>query len=446
MSFRPFHWLTCVALAIPFILLSFYLWHYNVNAPYHDDYDWAVLFLNNFLHSESKWAKLKLLFTYHCEHRIVYTRSMILGYFYATDTLNFKHLSILGNLWLFATPWLFYRQFKAASTPVFYFLPVLFLFLNLQCFPNLFTTFGLTNNTSLFFILLVLYFLNYYHTKTPIVTAFLLGVFVTFVAANGMFVWPLGLFLLLLKSRYKQSFYWVIVAAVSIAAYFLIEKQYWKIDFVGPRPLWVIIVNAPIYLPTFLLSVLDVNQSGGKLYSMFGVLFLVLILLYCGWQHKKDLQSLTSKKIIKWLQNLTPDQRFLLSAIGLVVITDVLCLVYRGGLGFNQWVVKDRYRIYSQLFWVCIYIWGLQIAPNKAKMKWQQGFVVVSTMIWIGSYFFITPQIKAFSKQNYDDIRYFVSHGTLKYYDYHKEADHQVDTDTSVRYLSERGIIYLPPK
>jgi hypothetical protein len=446
MPFRLSRWLSYAALSIPFLLLGFYLWRFTVNAPYHDDYDWAVLFLNDFLHSESIWAKLKLIFTYHCEHRIVYARSAILSYFYSTNTMNFKHLAIFGNLWLFATPLLFYRAFKTASTNIFYFLPILFLFLNLQCFPNLFTTFGLTNNTSLFFILLALYILNYYDTQIATFIAFSLGIFVTFIAANGMFVWPLGVFVLFLKSRYRLSIFWAIVAILSISAYFLIEKQYWKIDFVGPRPLWIIIVNTPIYLPTFLLSVLDVNQVGGKLYSMFAVFCLGLIAAYYGWKNKKELQNLTSRKTIQWLQNLTPDQRFLLSAIGLVLITAILCLVYRSGLGFNKWVIKDRYRIYSQLFWVCIYIWGLQILPNQIKRKWQRGSLVICTIIWVGSYFFITPQIKAFSKQNYDDLKYFVSHGMLKYYDYHKEADRQIATNKSILYLSERGILHLPPK
>jgi hypothetical protein len=387
---------------------------------------------------------LKIIFTYHCEHRIIYARSVILGYYFITDTLNFKNLAIWGNAGLFAMPFLFFRQLNGLPNKLFYFLPIPFLFLNLQCFPNLFTTFGLTNNTSLFLVLFALYLLNYYNSSKAITSAFFIGIFVTFTAANGMFVWPLGALILLLKGKYRLVYLWIIIAIFSILAYFLIEKQYWKIDFVGPRPLWIIFVNTPIYFPTFLLSVLDVNQPTGKLYSMFAVMILGIIIVVYGWRHKNMLLQFNLKKGIVWLQNLHPNQKYLLLAITLVLMTAASCLVYRSGYGFNKWVIKDRYRIYSQLFWVCIYLWGLKVITVSHRNYWSSIFTVISIVIWIGSYYFITPELRVFSQRNYEDLRYFSKNNTLKHYDYHDEPDRKLATNKSIIYLSERGILHLP--
>lgn len=444
MLFRPNRWLIYIIFALPFVLLGVYLWKYTVNAPYHDDYDWAVLFLNDYLHLDSFESKLKMVFTYHCEHRIIYARLVILSHYFLTDTLNFKNLAIWGNVGLFAIPFLFFRQLNGLDSKLFYFLPIIFLFLNLQCFPNLFTTFGLTNNTSLFLILLTLYLLNYYDSIMAITSAFLVGMFVTFTAANGMFIWLLGFLLLLLGGKNHLIPLWIFIAIFSISAYFLIEKQYWKIDFVGPRPLWIILANTPIYFPTFLLAVLDTNQPMGKLYSMFSVLILGIIILGYGWKNKNTLSQFSIKKGIHWLKNLHPNQRYLLLAIALVLMTAASCLIYRSGYGFNKWVIKDRYRIYSQLFWVCIYLWGLKIIKVPYRNYWFSFFAVISVMVWIGSYYFITPELKAFSQRNYEDLKYFSKNNTLKYYDYHEEPERKLATNKSIIFLSERGILYLP--
>lgn len=85
---------------LPFVIFITMVYQHAQNIPWMDDYEAILGTVLNWKHASSVGEKLLTLFQQHTEHRIVWTRSIVMGYYYLFGDINFKNLILIGDLQL----------------------------------------------------------------------------------------------------------------------------------------------------------------------------------------------------------------------------------------------------------------------------------------------------------------------------------------------------------
>ena len=181
-----------------------------------------------------RWLRLSELFP---EHRLVFSRSVILFLYNTFGKINLVWLMAIANLcWGFCVV-IFYRVFVRTKLSLWYFLPIPWLWFNIQSFENIFWgVSSLCNFGVIFFVLLSLYF-SIYH-KDQIVFSLLFAVIATFSYGNGMFVFPVIGLIYLLTGRLKSFLVTTGVAVVIGVIYFFdFAPITQSLDFSDPKQL-----------------------------------------------------------------------------------------------------------------------------------------------------------------------------------------------------------------
>ena len=87
-----------VLIIIPIITFFGMFFFYMVNAPIYDDYQAVLDFLNKYISTDSISEKIRLLFSQHNEHRVVYSRIWTIISYKLQTNVNFTFLALIGNL------------------------------------------------------------------------------------------------------------------------------------------------------------------------------------------------------------------------------------------------------------------------------------------------------------------------------------------------------------
>jgi hypothetical protein len=206
-----------LALALPVAVWVIVILYYSVNLPWYDDFDPFPDFLHKWIIGESLSERLKLLFQPNNEHRMVIGKLLTVGYYWFTGHLNFTFLHIAGALFTLGTLAVFWQAFKRSKLNGWYFLPVPFLLFQLQYhLIFLWAICGLQHQPVVFFVVLSMFLLS----GRRFTGALLAAVCATYAMSSGIFVWPAGVAVLLLRSQYKQLAAWILVGAVAVGLYF----------------------------------------------------------------------------------------------------------------------------------------------------------------------------------------------------------------------------------
>ncbi len=261
---------------LPGYVFYCFLFLFTVNIPYWDDYDSILNFSNDFQKSNIG-EKIKLIFSQHNEHRIVFSRIVILISYYLTGKINFKLLTLIGNMSLIGLAVLFLKSVVFLHKKFLYFIPIIFLLFQPQYWGDIyFATPSLANFYALFFAFAALYLL-FKQTQRCFLYSLLLALLATFTNANGMLVFLAALPALFYQKKYKEIIIWICVGTVCILVYShgYIKPAYHPDIFnsVFVHPCYTI-----IYFFTFLgLCFSDISINFGKaiyfLPPIIGVIF-----------------------------------------------------------------------------------------------------------------------------------------------------------------------------
>lgn len=209
--------LLCLGMAVPVALWVGVILYYSVNLPWYDDFDPFPDFLHKWITSGSVSERLALLFQPNNEHRMVIGKLATVGYYWVTGQLNFTFLHIGAALFTLGTLVVFWRAFKRSGLNGWYFLPVPFLLFQLQYhLIFLWAICGWQHQPVVFFVVLSMFLLS----GKRFTGALLAGVCATYAMSSGIFVWPAGVAVLLLRSQYKQLAAWIAVGGVAVSLYF----------------------------------------------------------------------------------------------------------------------------------------------------------------------------------------------------------------------------------
>ncbi|MCX6563513.1 MAG: hypothetical protein NTU60_07905 [Candidatus Aminicenantes bacterium] len=346
--------LIVVLIGAPILFYFLMFVRFSVDIPFGDDY--AVLsFVVNFTNPHVP-GKLPLLFSQHNEHRIVTLRLVALVLYSVAHRIDFRSIALLGNLGLLVIAWLIPKFSTAAvglsSRPasqrrarLWPWLPVVYLLFQPQHHEILkWAMCSFTNVYVILFSFLAIYFLGRSDDRRSFAMAVGLSILAAYTNGNGVFVFLIGLLLLLIKKRFRRLAWWVGIGVFYIGFYF---RGYVK----NPdHP------DALIFLKTSFLKVVEYFFSVLGSFADFGkgaplIPITVGILVFLG------LLLALKKKIHKKNVALT-------SLLGFLVLSLMANALTRAPLGLYM-AFMPRYKFLSILMLILLYQSALELSKRK---------------------------------------------------------------------------------
>ncbi|CAG5010219.1 hypothetical protein DYBT9275_04667 [Dyadobacter sp. CECT 9275] len=362
-SVRNKNWLAVVLCFLPVIIyiLVFQSIALNVNYVAFDD----ILILGIIPGFEDaswheRWTRLTELFP---EHRLVFSRSVILLIHRLAGRVDLVWLMSIANICWIGCIYIFYRAFKGLRLSVWYFLPVVWLWFSIQSYENMFWgVSSLCNFGVIMFVLGSIYVAIYLPEKQYI--ALLLAVLATFTYGNGLMVFPVIGLVQLLTGKKRAFVLNIIIAGVTAGIYFInFVPITQNLNFSNP----VQVKEGFLGLFGFLGSIATIKAYGIPreiLYFASGVgmlLVVIVAMLYWKeiarlWQALWGTPSYTNKPAL-----------FAFCIVLFVGITALALTYKRIPTDTYDGMFKGRYRMYSVLLCIAIYYAFLSLSKHQLR-------------------------------------------------------------------------------
>ncbi|HEV7379467.1 MAG TPA: hypothetical protein VGN64_06720, partial [Dyadobacter sp.] len=164
-----------------------------------------------------KWQRLVELFP---EHRLVFSRSVILFLHSTFGRLDLVWAMTIANLCWAGCAVVFYKAFKKLNLSLWYFVPVMWLWFSIQSFENIFWgVSSLCNFGVLLFVITAFYFAAFHPDRIGYTLPF--AVIATFTYGNGLMSFPIIALLLLFSGQRKSALITLCIMAVVAFIYFI---------------------------------------------------------------------------------------------------------------------------------------------------------------------------------------------------------------------------------
>lgn len=326
---------------------------------------------------EANWAeRWKALTALFPEHRLVFSRLVVLSFYYLTGSVNLAGLMLVGNLCWVGCLWIFYRVFRSTELSLWYFVPVPWLWLNIQSFENMFWgVSSLCNFGVLFFGLYALYY-AVFSSRSVVLPALLCALIATFTYGNGLMIWAV---MALLSWIRGQRVFAGLVVAVALGVSYVYFLDFAPItqnlDWRSPQQVQEGLTGFFGFIGS--LATLDAyDQAPVRLYVavVLGVVFVVSALLIF-W---RDLPALFRSLFVKPV-SLPSGAMFALGVFVFVAIT-AFAVVYKR-IPTDEFIgmFKGRYRMYSTLWLTGLYLGVLAYRPG-----WIQQPITLAATVLVG--------------------------------------------------------------
>jgi hypothetical protein len=307
-----------------------------------------------------RWLRLSELFP---EHRLVFSRSVILLLYNMFGKVNLVWLMIIGNLCWGLCAVVFYRVFVRTKLSLWYFLPIPWLWFNIQSFENIFWgVSSLCNFGVLFFILSAIYF-SVYH-KDQIILSLLFAVAASFTYGNGIFVFPVIGLINLLTGRPKSFLITAGVATVTAVIYFFnFSPITQSLNFSDPNQL----KEGFLGFFGFLGSLATLSAADTPVFMLYAAVVagMLVVAAFLFLVQKQFVQLWNSL----WQRSEYQGKTFLFAlAVAIFVGITALMVTYkRIPSDAFEGMFKGRYRMYSPLLCIAVYLAFLSVEGVKAR-------------------------------------------------------------------------------
>lgn len=398
--------------SLPILIYWAAVIYFAVNIPFMDDFDNLLFFAN----AKDKW---QLLFAQHNEHRLFFNRAVVWLMLTLNEQINFSILIYLANFTLVAITVLLMKNFKADNHSGLVFLPLTLLVFSVQHWEIMtWAMGGLQNYSVILFALLAIYFFNKWH-YWGFILSLLLAVLASYTSANGLLVFFVFIFWLIIDFFFKQiekrlfiiKFSIILVIAVIvIASYFY--------NYVHPAVHPKIVLNVQ-FIEHFLV-LLGSYTYIIPLAITIGIvtLIIILFLVYRGYSFQNPLYFY-----------------FILFLLGSLLMVAAA----RSGFGLEQAAMSSRYKIVSLLLGICVYLAIAEILTPVWRKKWVTLFSILALLLNISSAVVNLP----FLEQKYD----LLTNGLRTWQTNHKEGlvhPNQEHSSMVLQTAIKKGI-YTPP-
>lgn len=206
-----------VVMAIPLGIFFWTIHQTAIDFFYADDFHLFKTMV--WTQEATSWNEVfKLFIQQHNEHRIVVPRLITLIDYWIEGHVNFRTLIFLGNLSWAGVAYLLLKRLSLLQLPFQYFLPVPFLLFQPQFSDNItWAISGLQQTVIVFWALLIIHLLS---QQIRFKLVCILTIIATFTHGNGMFIFGVGLCLLLLQKNWKYLISWTLLMVIVASFYF----------------------------------------------------------------------------------------------------------------------------------------------------------------------------------------------------------------------------------
>lgn len=309
-----------------------------------------------------KWKRLTELFP---EHRLVFSRSVILFLQGTFGRLNLIWAMVIANICWAGCAVIFYKAFQRLKISFWYFVPIIWLWFNIQSFENIFWgVSSLCNFGVLFFSLLAFYFASFHPNKLGY--ALLFALIATFTYGNGLMSFPIIGGVCLLSGQRKGFFFTLVAAAIVAGIYFIdFTPITQNLNFRNPEE----VKSGIMGFFGFLGSIVTIAAyTGNPTYLTIAIGFGVLIiatLLFLFRNQWKDIW-------VALLKNKPYSNQvaiFSISLVVFIVITAAALTYKRISMDHFEGMFKGRYRMYSTLLCIAVYFAFLSLTRSNIIRK-----------------------------------------------------------------------------
>lgn len=349
-----------IGILIPFTVFFWCFFYYTIDIPVNDDYSAILNFTNKCISTESVSDKIKLFFSQHNEHRIVYDRLWTIVSYKLQNQVNFNFLSLIGNLSLIIIFGIFSKKILKLDKEknLIYLLLISVLTFNLSFHENMtFAMATLSNITVFVFSIISIHYLTKeILTRKTFVLAILFLILAILTQGGGLFVIPVSIIILIYKKEKKYLWIFGLISLIIVFLYFYGYQKpfnspsiidtflYFKIRAILFS--FAFLGNAFNY---YLIFTNDQSESIG-LTTIIGLLFFIFFLYTIKTKYYK--------------KNL-----FAFSIMLLIVLASFATGVTRCQLGLET-AGASRYRINGVVFLLGFILWFIdEVKINQRKEK-----------------------------------------------------------------------------
>jgi len=312
------------------LISMLYIWavlRYTSYLPYGDDYDAVLRFLNNFYDSDIS-EKVKLFFSQHNEHRIVFNRIVELLQLKLFGEINFLYLVLIGNVGWFLVIYLLWRYAKSENISFIYFSPVLIVLLAFS--HNELMTWAMASIQQYYQILFSLISI-YFLVNKKLFYALGAMILSIFTGGGGIVLIPLFVVYMILHRNWKNLFVTLMISAIILFIYFVVlgyEKP-------GHHPSILNTLKNPKMIIEYILVFIGSLAGSKTAAATIGTALIIFFAYKLKYSYKK--------------------MPFLVWSILFILGTATATALARAGFGIEQ-ALSSRYSEYSLLFLSLIYL------------------------------------------------------------------------------------------
>ncbi len=304
-----------------------------------------------------RWHRLTELFP---EHRLVFSRSIILLFHSIFGRINMVWPMIVANICWAGCAYVFYNVFKKLHLSLWYFVPVMWLWFNIQSFENIFWgVSSLCNYGVLIFVLSSIYFATHHPRKHYI--AIIFAVIATFTYGNGLMVFPVIGLIAWLMGRKNDFFITVFVTLLIAVIYFIdFTPITQNLNFSDPKQ----VKEGFLGYFGFIGSIATISAyDGTPTVLMTAVVFGFVLIFSVLFLFRKQYTSLWHAAWRK-TDYVNSGALFSLGILAFVAITTLALVYKRIPTDTFEGMFKGRYRMYSTLWCIALYFGVLSLTSR----------------------------------------------------------------------------------
>ncbi len=353
--FKSLWW---IIFLIPIVIYFGFIYVYAINIPYVDDHGLKG-FIVKFFSSNTFLDKINAIFAQHNEHRIGLTRIILLIVYYLKNEIDYEWLIWIGNFFLLGIIYVFYKYFKLRSIDLKYLLPLPWLLFSFLQNEN--TYWGMASIQNFGIIFLCLSAFLALEKQQNVLTMLFISLAV-FTSGNGFLGLGMVLGITFIRGNFKVILSIVGISILLIVLYFF---NYTTPPATPTPKLFSDFGQLMKAFVAFVGSFADNSmESTISIRTLKSIILGVLMIGIIGICLLKNIPFNTQTKKIFAPPNW---QIFIISTFMLIVLSALL-VSWSRIIGYGMpTILTSRYKVYSILGLITIYVWFLMVLKDKFK-------------------------------------------------------------------------------
>ncbi len=197
-------------ISIPFFYIIYYyfiIFIYSENIPFIDDYAGVLDFTYFYINTTDFGRIIHFIFRQHNEHRIAFSRLIMIISYHLFEEINLKYLILISSLNLVLLFTIMSKAVLSYSKSILSLIPLIFITFHFQHHGNIFWAESSLQNLSVACVGIASIWFGTKESSIQKFISLILAFFVTFSSGGGLSIWIVFWILYIIKSQWK----WVMI-------------------------------------------------------------------------------------------------------------------------------------------------------------------------------------------------------------------------------------------